>query len=829
MLATAALINYVHVILVAESPGEHALVIPGLWVFFGILGVCSLFFSLLKLRILSRPELLCVLYAILISGPMMSQGFWHRVVSISSTIPRTGDFAKMDAFSDKFWPAGTNLLSDKGFRPSENVSLTGSFRHEVVDHTAQKGDEVVVFENQNPGEVSTIRYKIPVQSDGQPGVMPGTPYLTSILIRPVDLDAQSHYFVRFYSDDASIYNEVIYSRTVRRPSIIHPEGFQREGVYGFEIPVDTARTLTMEIGLEGYGRLYVADPQLLSVLALERLFTGRKEISESEYAALPEHRRHGLVVRPDNMLSFAGIRYIVAGYIPWDAWWRPILAWGGMLSLILLGTLSIAVIMRRKWIDSERFALPLARIPTLLIGDPQSSEKTFLSGIWSNRVMWIGFSLSLLWCLLKIGSFYNNAIPDPSIEVPLGPYFGPEWGQTWHVTFTVMAVFVSLAIFIELNILISFVAGFFMFRLLYWYGYVTGLDASPGFPYAQEQQVGAYLAYAFLILWFSKNYFKEVIKEACSANPPNRGEIFSYRTALLLLIGVFAGSAIWANWVNISIAGMLVFMAFLLTIGFVAMRIRAECGVPYGYFTPNNAALIVMLTGGIAAFGPQLVVFTFVASFFITVAGFFLIPGAQLELLELGRRYGIQPKHILYTCLLGIGGGILLGGWSFLSNSYALGGDTMRYGWAFDPKAWYFNNLNQELSHASLAMTGAAGEGGGGIAQSTYGYAYGAAGATILTILRQLFAGFCLHPIGFILGSTHMMGSGGGALWGSILTAWVIRLCVVKLGGAETVRTKLLPFFAGVFIASVLAILLNVIYATYLRGQGVEIIFSKLL
>ncbi len=830
MLTTAILINYVHVVLVAHSPGEHALIIPGLWVFLGILGMAALFHRLFRLRILSRPELLCVLYSILLSGPMMSQGFWHRVVSISATIPRTGDFAKMDAFSEKFWPAGANVLSGEPLSSENNgLSFTGEYRFETMDHSAAKGGEVLTLINESSGSTASVRFILPVKSETRDGVMPGTPYLVSVLLRPESLDADSHYFVRFYPDGSDTVQEALYSRIVRKPTVVHPEGFQREGIYGFTLPGEARTTLVMEIGLEGAGTLRVADPQLRSVLALEQLYSGRREILRSDFEALPENRRFGMVVKPEKMLSFEGVRYLIGGYIPWEAWWRPMLAWGGVLSLILLGTLSIAVLMRRKWIDSERFSLPLTRIPTMIIGESGSADGRFLSAFWRNRVMWTGFALGLFWCLLKVMSFYNPAIPDPGVEVPLSSYFGPEWGETWNITFSVMAVFVSLAIFMELNVLISCVAGFFMYRMLYAYGYVSGLDASPSFPFAQEQQVGAYLSYAALMLWFSRRYLREVLKEAVSAHPPKRDEIFSYRTALILLVSVFIGSAIWANWVNISIPGMWVFLAFLLTIGLVAMRIRAECGIPYGYFTPNNAALIILLTGGISAFGPQLVVFTFVASFFITVAVFFLIPGAQLEFLELGRRHGVNPKHILYTCLLAIAGGMLLGGWSFLSMSYALGGDSLRYAWAYDAKPWYFNNLNQELSQASFALTGEALETGKGIAQSTYGYLYGAGIVGILTVLRQLFAGFWLHPIGFMLGSTHAMGSGGGALWGSFLTAWIIRLTVVKLGGAETVRTKLLPFFAGVFLASVLAILLNVLYAAYLRSQGVELIFNNLL
>ena len=832
MLGSAALINYIHVVLAAHLPGEHVLIIPGIWVFLGVFVICALAFAVFKLRLLTRPELLCVLYTILLSGPMMSQGFWHRVVAIASTIPRTGDFAKMDAFSDKFWPAGPNFLHGAGFHSNDRTSITGSHRHEVVDHTVSKGEEIIVLENRERGETSSIRFQVPVKTSAFDGVMPGTPYLASALIRLQNPDGNSRYFIRLYADDNPVSTEVVYSRTVRPPSVIHPQGFQREGAYGITVPENLRDFLVVEIGLEGPGTLYVADPQLRSVLAMEQVFTGRKIVSETEYLTLPEKQRHGLIVRPDNMVSLGGLKYLLAGFIPWSEWWRPILAWGGVAGFLLLGTLSMAVIMRRKWIDSERFSLPLTRIPTMLIGEPGESEHSFLPRIWRNRMMWIGFALGLLWCALKVMSFYNSAIPNPAIEVPLGDYFGPEWGAAWKITFTVFALFVSLAIFVELNILISFVVGFLIFRILFWYGHVSGLAAVPGFPYAQEQQVGAYIAYAFLLLVFSRKYLAEVMKEACSSKKIIRDEVISYRTALLLLLGVVIGTAAWAVWVGVSVWGMLLLMGFLLTIGFVAMRIRAECGVPFGYFTPANAALIIMLAGGIGAFGPQLVVFAFTASFLITGAVFFLIPGAQIEWLELGRRYGIHPRHLLLTCLLALLGGVLIGGWSFLSQSYALGGDSMRYEWAYSSKAWYFNDLNTELAQAGLAVSGgdrAVATKASGVDRSVYGYAFGALGTAALTILRQIFAGFWLHPIGFIMGSTHMMGAGGGNLWGSILAAWVIRLIVVKIGGAETVRNKLLPFFAGVFLAAILVTLGNVAYAAYLRSQGVEIIFQNFL
>ena len=91
-----------------------------------------------------------------------------------------------------------------------------------------------------------------------------------------------------------------------------------------------------------------------------------------------------------------------------------------------------------------------------------------------------------------------------------------------------------------------------------------------------------------------------------------------------------------------------------------------------------------------------------------------------------------------------------------------------------------------------------------------------------MAVLRQLFAGFWFHPIGVIMGSSHYM----EGVWGSVLVAWIIRSVVLRLGGAATVKKKLLPFFVGFFLAAVLSVLIWDIYAWHLQSLGVERLYS---
>jgi hypothetical protein len=94
----------------------------------------------------------------------------------------------------------------------------------------------------------------------------------------------------------------------------------------------------------------------------------------------------------------------------------------------------------------------------------------------------------------------------------------------------------------------------------------------------------------------------------------------------------------------------------------------------------------------------------------------------------------------------------------------------------------------------------------------------------VLAVLRQMFAGFWFHPIGFVLGSAHML----EWAWGSVLVAWCIRAVVLKFGGAATVKEKLFPFFVGVFFGGVVCMLVVFAHNAYLQSIGIERVYTGL-
>ncbi|MDA0578073.1 MAG: hypothetical protein O3B24_08240 [Verrucomicrobia bacterium] len=811
------------------APAEQSVSIPAVLIIVLVLLLSGVFALLTRARLLTRPELLCSFYAMLIAAPLMTQGMWHRFFGIIVATPREGNFAYIDAVSDKLWPHGPNLLEGGlNAEGDHGADVRGSVSWREIEVEPGLTISAPVMQNRQPGDVSSISMRIPVAADGHEGVRPGDPYLISVLARPSGLGPDSFYFMRLQEDDAATFRELLNERKSAEVTYLHQRGFMRLGKYGVDVSSRLRDSLRVEIGLSGPGELIVHDPKLLSVAAIEGAFRGRRIIDEAAFASLPLGERTGLIVKPGNMWSLAGFKFLVMGYIPVTDWTETAVAWSTPILLLLVGLFAVAVLMRRQWADHERYAFPLARIPCAIIGEPDEDDTRVWSSIWRNRIMWIGFAVALLWGLLRMWAFYNAKVPDTLVRIDLSQYLSDAgWGQMWRVRFSVSALVVSLCIFFELNVLLSFVLGFLLFRALFWVGAFSGLTVYTGYPFRYEQAVGAYLAYAIVVAFFTRRYLWGVLVAACrrggGVRPPDAP--MSNRTALVVLALVHVGIVIWADWLGVPKWGVLAYFCFLTMVGFVATKLRCECGVPTGYFTPYNAMLFVSLLGGMTVFGPSGLMLCLMASGFLTVSVFFFIPGTQLELIEFGRRYRMNPRHVMIAVLLGIAGGLFIGGWVFLSNAYALGGNAIRYQWAFN-QGWFFGAFKTQLAQTtSEFLRVQAGEAAtGGIPSQTWGYVYGGVITFILAVCRQLFAGFWFHPIGFILGSAHML----EWTWGSVFTAWAIRAVVLKFGGATTVKNKLFPLFVGVFLGSSFFLLLNVSYAGYLQSMGVERIFSVL-
>ena len=799
---------------------EAAMPVPAMNVILLLVVFVGLMGSLFKFRVLTKPEIVCVAFATIMSVPLMTQGFWHRFLGVTSAPLRNNSFDYIDAYSDDLWPHGPNMLKDafEAAAPGGN-RLNGEGVACYVDPAFtnlvwgeveyEEGVRAVLptITNASAEDETYLTFVIPVAPGDPDSFVPENPHLVTFLAHTDKIEAETQIFCRSYIDDNPAAALLASGRKADKKTYLHKHGYVRIGAYGV-VPGDNCHSnVTVHLGLKGRGVVTFADPKLMSVYALEAAFRGRKMIPESEYRALPaDQRPAGVVIKPDNMWSLKGLTFIIKGYIPIREWLRPAAVWGSYMLLLCLAFFCVNVMMRKKWAESERYPMPNTRIPLAMIGAEDKVDRPF-SSLWRNRWAWAGVIFALLYGVLKGAHFYNPHLPDLDLRFSVGDYVtNPVFGSMFKVPFEFSLFICSIAIFFELNVLLSIVVGYWLVRSLYFFGHVTTIDLNSGFPWFEEQSIGAYIGYFIVVIALSRKYIWGIVRDAFKGTAREPGDAFSARVALALFVLCHVGVVGWALYTGSSVISMLLMFCFLVLVGFVAAKYRAECGSPFGYFSPYNSMLFVAACGGMAVFGTSGMLVSLILSGFLTVTVFYLIPGMQFEIIQIGKRMRIQPRHIVYTCLLGLLGGLFIGGWVFLSNAYTYGGDNIKFQWAFNGLNWFMNRFRTTLNQSTVdwlrQTTDAAASAGPN--WSTRAMVFSGSIMVALTLLRQFFAGFWFHPLGFLLGLTHL---NDGANWGTLLVAWAIRALVLKVGGAKAVRDKLLPFFAGCFVGCLLAIM----------------------
>ena len=790
---------------------EAAIPIPAILALLFATLLVGLVALLTRRRLLTRQELVCIAFATMISAPMMAEGFWQRFFGIIASAPRAKSFDYIDVYDDGLWPHGRNLFKGSFDEADGGEGVItpscGAFTNiswSVVEYEEGVRGRCPSIANDSATNETWLSYAIPVTPGAPDSPVPSHPHLVSVLAYIDGGEAESEVFCRAYADDNPVPETLLIDSSAPKQTLIHRKGFVRMGAYGVIPARVCSSNLVVQLGFRGRGKVTFADPKFFSVYSLESCFRGRKMIDEADLRGLAAaDRPPGAVVRPSNPWSLKGLAFYVKGHIPLEGWGRPTVIWSSFVLLLLAALFCVNVIMRRKWAESERYPMPNARIPLAIVGAGDGEDSPWAS-IWTNRYVWAGFIFAFAFGILKGWHFYNPRIPDLTVEIHLSEYVtNPFFGAMFHTSFIFLLTICSIAVFFELNVLLSMVLGFWICRSIYCIGHVTGIDVNSGFPWRDQSAVGSYLGYFVIVLALSAKYVWSVVKEAVRGTGKERGEALSPRAAVLVFVLAHVGVAIWARAAGVPSGPVVAFFAFLVALGFVTAKFRAECGSPYGYFTPYNCMVFVMVAGGIPVFGEKGVFMALLLSGCFTVTTFYLIPGLQFELIETGRRLKIRPRHIVVTCLIGVLGGLFIGGWSFLTHGYADGSDNIRGSWLYSSWTWFVNSYREPLARATndwlnADAVPAASSPWGGRAMLFCGSVM-----AVLTLLRQFFSGFWFHPIGFMLGWTNI---DNGAPWGTLLVAWAIRLTVLKIGGARAVRNKLLPFFTGAFIGCILSV-----------------------
>lgn len=511
--------------------GEEVIAFTAIWTIVALTVAGAVLYAATRLRLLSRAELFFVFFTVFIGSPLMAHGFWNFMLSRVIGIPWSSDFEKLEAFPDKMWPHGPNLTAGLlEFEGNEQLAGKGGFSWTEAEIDAGVWERVPTLGNAREKEVSQFRVPVAITPSDRAPLILGQPHMLSVLVRARDLGSDAFYYCHLHFDEEAEKGESLFSgRGSTKKTVIHRTGFKRVGLDGLTFYGSPNRNFVLEFGLDGPGVVEFRDLKLINVSAMREAYEGRKVLTEADFNALAEDQRGGQIARPDSLFSLRGLIFLLAAYLPLGDWGDTILAWSSLALLILAASFALSVIMRRQWVDHERFLLPMTRIPRFLLGMEDEEKDRAVPSFWGNKIMWAGMAITFTWCLLRAWSFSQPAVPSLSIDLNLASYFShPRFGSMFQgVALTVSAMVVGLALFMELSVLASLVIGFWIFRSEFWIGEASGLTTVPGYPFGWPQVTGSFIAYFILILFFSRRYLQGIFKEAWHGSNQSGGSIFS--------------------------------------------------------------------------------------------------------------------------------------------------------------------------------------------------------------------------------------------------------------------------------------------------------------
>ncbi|MYB00838.1 hypothetical protein F4X90_14355 [Candidatus Poribacteria bacterium] len=337
---------------------------------------------------------------------------------------------------------------------------------------------------------------------------------------------------------------------------------------------------------------------------------------------------------------------------------------------------------------------------------------------------------------------------------------------------------------LELSFSVWFFFLFTKFQLIL--GSIGGWKSLPGFPYYNQQGIGAWLTLGILVLWASRKHLKTVF--ALALKPPtSTNEPFQYRTALLgILIGTVILVVIFQQ-AGMSVGILLAFLCLYFLMSIAITYARAAVGVPYHEVIWTHPQLMLVSVLGVRRIGAaNLTLLSFLYPYVRDNVSHPM--PSQLEGFKIAERARLSQKKMAIAMIIALLVATPVSFWAYLHLIYQHGAvrtegyiigigfetfERLLLPWLQQPHAPDSTGLSF-TAFASLFTLG-------------------------LMFLRRQFIWFPFHPAGYALG----LSAGMVWVWSAVYVGWFIKAVLLKFGGLRTYR-KASPFFVGVILGDFL-------------------------
>ena len=490
---------------------------------------------------------------------------------------------------------------------------------------------------------------------------------------------------------------------------------------------------------------------------------------------------------------------------PWRLWVMPLLWWIMPLAGLATATFCGTTLLRRQWVERERLAFPLARVPLEMIERGPGRLPAFMV----SKVFWIGAGIPLFATAWNMISYFDPSFP----TLPLfhGNHYVPIAAGFPGIQAKVNLLVMGFAYLTPLEVLFS--VWFFHALAIVQVGVMNrlGMKLPWGIweglsPMTASQDQGAFLVFVALSLWMARRHLWDVARKAWNprwGGVDDSDEPLRYRTAV---VGLLVGALLVAAWLHR--LGMGWGTVIVYGIGFLAVyvgisKIVAQCGLPYvrAPIPPQTFATFAL---GSDAIGP---------AGLIAIASTFAIWCDNKPILattmmhshrvggELGRSARVLPGATALTCVVAFSLALYL----TLHICYTRGGVTTGCWEIRGGNIWFFDTFVGHIRNPA----------GPDATRLTF-MGIGAAGMLLLSFLKYRLPWWPLHPIGFCIGGGEVIGYCAFTLF----LTWLIKVILLKVGGINLFR-RARPFFLGLLLGYVVGVGLSfLVDVIWFPGQG---------
>ena len=505
-----------------------------------------------------------------------------------------------------------------------------------------------------------------------------------------------------------------------------------------------------------------------------------------------------LIIRDKN-----AARYFYEGLpfgesIPWGLWIKPMLFWSLFAFTLWSVMICMSVILRKQWVEREKFTFPLVELPTEMAQNPGDAATVNL--FFKNKAMWIAFACPVVIHSISTLHYYLPTFPEIPLRFSASHLFTEKpLDHIRPLNFNIFLSTIGLSYLMSLEISLSLWVFYLLFKLENVLGAATG--TSPVLYYkgfVPRREMGAYLVLTGFLLWVARTHLRDVLGKALSKKyleVDDSNELMPYRWAILVFIlGLIALALLMMTAGAESFWLMFAIMVFFAMVCIVdAWLVTRGLFFIHGSFKAPDFFVTVL---GTTRFGTEnLTLIAFPKRVFFRDRREILMPHVVNSLKISDFALLNRRKLLIAICIaLVVGTGISC--YSYLDLAYDKGALTLGRSWIHITSPQEpFRELARFRTHPqSTDWQGLAFVLSGGITM------------LLLIIMRYRFLWWPLHPIGFVTPGQFPMNN----VWFSIFLGWLFKYIVVKYRGLKGYR-QARPVFLGIvlgesFIAGIWAI-----------------------